>query len=138
MAAPPGGGSGGGFHQRDIHSFTHSLRPCNTCHILKLALSHFRIARALRAQVLEQQKTIDRLEIVLRRQTIRIDELGQDLLHLSERVSGLQGRLSGGGAGRPRKANGQTQLSLESIPHGDKAALRAYFLKHPPKDDTEH
>jgi len=106
--------------------------------MLKLALSHFRIARAARLQLQEQAKLIDRLEIALRRQTIRIDELGHDLVHLSERITQLQGRLTGGGAGRPRKSNGQTELSLDTIPHGDKAALRAYFLKHPPKDDTEH
>jgi hypothetical protein len=100
--------------------------------------SRFKNLRALTRTLKEQAETIDRLEIAQRRDRLKHNELATDLERLSDRLCAMQGRALGGGRGRPRKPNGQTELNLEEIPHGDKAALRAYFLKHPPKDDTEH
>lgn len=100
--------------------------------------NRFKSLRALTRTVKELSDGLDRLEIAQRRQALKLNELTTDLERLSDRLVQTQGRLLGGGKGRPRKANGQTELALEEIPHGDKAALRAYFLKHPPKDDTEH
>ena len=117
MAAPPGGGSGG-ENARDIHNFTHSLRSCNTCAMLKLALLRLRTARALAGQVREATDRADRLEIAVRRCITRQDELSADLLRLSERLSKTEGRA----AGRPPRA--PQQVSLADIPPGDKPALR--------------
>jgi len=85
--------------------------------MLKLALLRLRTARALAALVHNATERADRLEIAVRRCTLRQDELAGDLLRLSERLSKTEGR----NAPRPR-ANAATPLS--EIPMGDKPALR--------------
>lgn len=80
----------------------------------------------------ETLEKIERLEIAQRRNKVAIDELSADLEALSERLNGQLGRILGGGAGRPPKARGGPGGGLESIPRGDKAALRKYFAENPP------
>lgn len=86
------------------------------------------------------EEIIARLEIQVRRQQLTIDELAADLERVSGRMCQVEGRVLGGSKGRARKAaNGAgTQMDLDEIPHGDKAALREYFLRNPPKKDQEH
>jgi hypothetical protein len=98
--------------------------------------SRFKSLKALTRSVRANAETTDRLEIESRRQALKLNELATDLERMSDRLCAAEGRALGGGRGRPRKP--REPVSIDEIPHGDKAALRAYFLKHPPKDDTEH
>jgi len=97
-----------------------------------------RTRRALLRHLVQQSESIQRLEIAGRRQQLAIDALGEDVQRLSDRLCAAQGRVGGKLGGRPRKgtlSNGA--LPIESIPHGDKAALRAHFRLHPPKESDE-
>ncbi len=85
--------------------------------------------RTVRAQLAVQRETLDRLEIAVRRAQLARDELAQDLLRLSERLSRVEGRNLRGVTGRPQKAPGAgTQVDIEDIPPGDKRALREVLL----------
>lgn len=75
----------------------------------------------LRREVLDAREKADRLEIAVRRQQLRLDELSGDLVRLSERLSKTEGRALGG---RPRRPAVQDELPLDEIPRGDKKALR--------------
>lgn len=105
----------------------------------KLALFLSRPSRAVVRELRQAQQTIDRLEIAVRRLTLKHNELATDLERLSDRLCATQGRLLGG---KTRKPSPQAELDLDAIPHGDKRALRAYFKTNPPAktpdDETEH
>lgn len=99
-----------------------------------------KIVRRLSKELQEERWQRERLETITRRQQLAINELAADVERLSDRLTATQGRLLGGGKGRPARAQGQ--LRIDDIPHGDKEALRAHFKLHPPKkgtnDETEH
>lgn len=103
-------------------------------------LRTFRLAslRHLVAELRAERERGERLEIAVRRLALRTNELATDIERLSDRLCATQGRLLGG----KRKPSAQAELDLETIPHGDKRALRAYFKTHPPAktpdDETEH
>lgn len=101
--------------------------------IVRLFLS--KNLRALSREQAEQRELLDRLEIAQRRQQLRLDELATDIERLSDRLCATQGRLLGGGKGRPRRvadplADELTQEQLALLP---KEQLREYFKRHPPK-----
>lgn len=96
--------------------------------MLRLALFRLRMLRTVRAQLVVQRETIDRLEIAVRRAQLSRDELAQDLLRLSERLSRVEGRNLRGVTGRPQKAAGGVQVDIEDIAPGDKRALREVLL----------
>jgi hypothetical protein len=95
----------------------------------------------LRREVEAATLKADRLEIVVRRQQLRLDELATDLERLSDRITATQGRLLGGRPKKAATAPENDQLTLDAIPPGDKDALRRYYRLNPPKkptNDTEH
>lgn len=96
--------------------------------MIRLALFRLRMLRTVRAQLAVQRETIDRLEIAVRRAQLSRDELAQDLLRLSERLSRVEGRNLRGVTGRPQKAAGGVQVDIEDIAPGDKRALREVLL----------
>jgi len=99
---------------------------------LRMRVSYQRGVELRREDALER---VQRLEIAARRLVTAQDELSSDYQHLEKRVNAIGGRL-GGRPGKVRSAGVQGDLDLRDIPHGDKAALREYFLRNPPKRDT--
>lgn len=81
------------------------------------------------AEVLnDHEERVHRLEIALRRAHEKIDDLASSVESTRQRQNAVK-------AGRPRKDVNQVSL-LEEIPHGDKAALRAFFRMNPPRADN--
>ena len=87
-----------------------------------LALSRFRSLRSVQRQLVQERERAQRLEITCRRIQLAHDELAQDLLRLSERLSRVEGRNLGGRRAPPAEAS--AQLPLSEIAPGDKQALR--------------
>lgn len=83
----------------------------------------------------DMRELIDRLEITARRQQLKIDELATDLERLSDRLCATQGRLLGGGRGRPKRAPDPHAdvLTREQLALLPKDELREYLKRHPPK-----
>lgn len=101
--------------------------------MLRLFLS--KNLRALSREQQEQRDLIERLEIAQRRQQLKLDELATDLERLSDRMCAMQGRVLGGGPGRPRKraADPDAPLTREQLALLPKEELREYLRKHPPR-----
>jgi len=80
--------------------------------------------RALVRQVRAQQEIIDRLEIALRRATLKHNELATDVERLSDRICAIGGRLGGRGNKAAVKPAGEQLDLVEMDPTMRKAALR--------------
>lgn len=96
---------------------------------------HLRYQRSVELRLVDALERVQRLEIAVRRLVTAQDELGSDYQHLEKRINAIGGRL--GGRGRVRSPGVQHELTLDSIPRGDKAGLRAYFKLHPPAKDKD-
>lgn len=95
-----------------------------------------RYQRSVELRLEDALERVQRLEIAVRRLETAQSELGSDYLHLEKRINAIGGRLGGRQRAGVRSPGVQGELTLDAIPRGDKAGLRAYFKLHPPKGDA--
>jgi hypothetical protein len=99
-----------------------------------------RTYRRLSRELAEERWQRERLENIARAQQLRIDELAAHIERLSARLCATEGRVKGGGKGRPAGSQQQLfaagELSREELRQLPKEELRAYLQRHPPTKEA--
>lgn len=81
--------------------------------------------RSVARELAEATETVDRLEIRMRRLETKHAELASDHEHLCVRLNQIGGRLGGRPRVSPVRGAPAQPLSVDEVPPGDKAGLRA-------------